>query len=192
VPSRGLTQVTGENGSGKSTLVELIAGYLTPFSGTVEVAGQPANHEAARRRRRICRTRPALFSRMTVQDHLTFASRCARTDPAAAFSRATHYGLGDWLAVDAGTLSTGNARKLWVIMCTLGQFDVAVLDEPYNGLDLAGIDVLNAELCAWAQTRSVVVVCHLPPHGLDPDQLIHLDRSHRKESHPMSDNQERP
>lgn len=57
----GVVHLLGENGCGKSTLVELASGYLAPRVGQVRVFGEPAHSAGARRRRRVCRSRPALF-----------------------------------------------------------------------------------------------------------------------------------
>lgn len=176
--------MTGENGSGKSTLVELVAGYLHPTAGSVVVAGRPASAAAARDVRRVCRTRPALFARMTVRDHLTFAARCAKVAPEPGFSRAAVYGLGHWLTAEAGALSTGNAKKLSIVMCTLGQPELVVLDEPYNGLDKHGVDVLDTEVRAWAGMGAVVMMCHQPPPSLVADHILRLRRGGPLRSRP--------
>ncbi|MDR1442346.1 MAG: ATP-binding cassette domain-containing protein, partial [Bifidobacteriaceae bacterium] len=78
--SPGVTALTGRNGTGKSTVVELISGYLRPWTGAVEVNGFSAQSAAARAKRRVCRTAPALFSLMTVRDHLVLSARSAGCD----------------------------------------------------------------------------------------------------------------
>ncbi|WP_199034396.1 ABC transporter ATP-binding protein [Glycomyces salinus] len=170
-----LTLVRGENGSGKSTLVELCSGYLKPWRGEVRVAGRAASSPAARRNRRVCRTDPALYPHMTVRDHLVFAARCAGIDAGPGLARAERYGLGPWMDDDAGALSTGNRRKVWLTMCTLGDFEVAVLDEPFNGLDADGRDLLCDEMRAWSADAAVVLVAHAPPAALTPDRVLDLD-----------------
>ncbi|MCD0445729.1 ATP-binding cassette domain-containing protein [Glycomyces sp. A-F 0318] len=173
-PDRGTTQVRGRNGSGKSTLAELCSGYLRPWSGTVTVAGREAGDPAARRRRRVCRTEPALYPNLTARDHLSFASRGIGADPAAAHGRARAYGLGDWMSTEAKALSTGNRRKLWLVMCTLGAFDVAILDEPFNGLDDEGRDRLAAEMRDWSERAAVLLIAHAAPAEASVDRTFDL------------------
>ncbi|PDQ35218.1 MAG: hypothetical protein B5766_07155 [Candidatus Lumbricidophila eiseniae] len=80
----------------------------------------------------------------------------------------------------AGELSTGNARKLWIILCTLGvgvaiKFAIRsvriilctlgvdsliVLDEPFSGLDAHGADTLRAEIDAWSTVSWVLLIAH--------------------------------
>lgn len=168
------TQVRGRNGSGKSTLAELCSGYLKPWSGTVHVAGRDAGHPSARARRRVCRTEPALYPDLTARDHLSFAARSTGTDPAAAHERARAYGLGDWMSAEAKALSTGNRRKLWLVMCTLGGFDVAILDEPFNGLDDQGRDRLADEMRDWSERAAVLLIAHAAPAEATVDAVFDL------------------
>ena len=167
-----LVQVQGRNGAGKSTVLELLSGYLPPWRGTVTIGGLDASRDDARRMRRVCRTEPALYPHMTVRDHLVFAARCRSADPGPGLERAKEYGLEPWFEHDAKSLSTGNRRKTWLIFCTLGDFGVVVLDEPFNGLDDESSERLVMELKNWAATRLVVLISHAPPVGVAADRVI--------------------
>jgi ABC-type multidrug transport system ATPase subunit len=170
----GVVVVRGRNGSGKSTLVEVCSGYLKPWRGTVRIRGIDAHLPMARQRRRICRTEPALYPHMTARDHLVFAARCQGVSPQAGLARAARYEMGPWLEYDAKSLSTGNRRKLWLIMCTLGTFDVVVLDEPFNGLDSDGREMLVAEIRGWASELTVVLSVHGLPASIEADQTVFI------------------
>lgn len=176
VDSPALVLVEGENGAGKSTLVEVVSGYLAPRSGSITIRGVEAASPAAASIRRICRTEPSLYPVMTVRDHITFASRWVGIAPGEGELRATRYGLLPWFNTPAGSLSTGNRRKLWLLMCTLGDVDLVMLDEPFNGLDAEGIRLLSGELADWARTRAVLLVAHRPPAGLNIHQCFRLER----------------
>ncbi|MDO5633576.1 MAG: ATP-binding cassette domain-containing protein [Micrococcus sp.] len=167
-----LVRVHGPNGGGKSTLIELLAGYLRPREGDVLVNGHPASSPTAHARRRVCRTEPALYPMMSVHDHLVFASRWVGADPAVGLRRAERYGLGPWMDMPAESLSTGNRRRLWIVQCTLGEFDTVILDEPFNGLDDDSLAVLLDELTTWGRKSLVVVIAHQPPAGLCADRVV--------------------
>ncbi|MFH8404048.1 ATP-binding cassette domain-containing protein [Streptomyces sp. NPDC018019] len=171
----GLVHLRGANGAGKSTLVELCSGYLVPWRGTVKVGGLHAHSPAARAGRRICRTQPALYPDMTVRDHLVFTARCRGADPAEGQDRAVQLGLEPWLDHAAKTLSTGNTRKLWYVICTLGSFGCAVLDEPFNGIDQGGVEKIAEELSLWAADRLVLLVSHAVPAALTVTEDLVLD-----------------
>lgn len=166
VDGPALVRLAGRNGRGKSTLVELISGYLRPRRGEVRVNGLAASSPAAREARRVCRAHPALFGEMTARDHLHFAARCAGADPVEAVARFERYGAAAWLDSAASRLSTGNMRKLWIVMCTQGEFSLVALDEPFEGLDDAGGGALLDEIERWRLTSLVLVVAHHPPSGL--------------------------
>lgn len=170
----GLYQVAGSNGSGKSTLLELISGFLEPWSGSVHLCGQEAGSADARYLRSVCRTAPALYPSMTVRDHLAFAALTRGLERDAGMQRAAGYGLEEWTEQPASSLSTGNLRKLWILMCTLADTPVMALDEPFNGMDQHGIDTLVEELQLWAATRIVVLISHTVPEQLAVDHSFVL------------------
>ena len=171
-----LTHLTGRNGSGKSTLLELCSGYLRPWSGSVSVSGHPAESPSARAHRRVCRTAPALYPAMTVREHLKFACSCVGNPMADALERAARYGLETWLDHEAQELSTGNVRKTWFLMCSIGEADLLVLDEPFNGLDQDAAETLLTELDQWRRTRAIVLIAHQLPVALTPDATVDLDQ----------------
>jgi len=171
-----LARLTGANGSGKSTVLELLSGYLRPRLGLVKVNGFNASSDVARVRRRICRTTPALYPSMTARDHIVLASRSAAASPASGLARAREYGLAPWLESATGSLSTGNQRKLWLIMCSLGDFDVIVLDEPFNGLDDEGGERLQHELSIWSKSKLTLIVAHTIPMNLPVEREVQMEK----------------
>lgn len=173
----GIHRIDAPNGAGKSTLIEVVSGYLRPLAGEALLNGLAAHDPSTRALRRICRTSPALYPHMNVEDHLVFASRLTGADVDETLERAERLGLGDWLAGRADLLSTGSARKLWYVMCTTGDFSVVALDEPFNGLDESATQVLCDELMQWSQDRLVVIVCHSVARALSLNGVVRLDRS---------------
>jgi ABC-type multidrug transport system ATPase subunit len=174
LPGLGLVHLAGENGCGKSTLVELASGYLVPWAGQVRVFGEPAHSPGIRRRRRVCRSRPALFPAMTVRDHLAFSAMCAGGSRQVELDRADRLGLTPWLDSEAVTLSTGSARKLWFLVCTAGEFELVLLDEPLNGLDADARGLVVEDIMRWSLTGLAVLISHFLPQALAVDQRLEL------------------
>ncbi|MCO4254634.1 ABC transporter ATP-binding protein [Pseudarthrobacter cellobiosi] len=173
-----LIHLKGRNGSGKSTFVELVSGYLAPWSGTVTVSALNANDPNCRSRRRICRSDPALFAPMTARDHLLFACIARDSDPGPELLRADSLGMAPWLGENAGNLSTGNVRKLWYLMNTVGRFDSLVLDEPFNGVDAEGVACMAKEIRHWAASKLVVVITHSLQDLLPEAVTVRLEGLH--------------
>lgn len=173
----GLYRVAGSNGSGKSTLLELLSGFLQPWEGSIRLCGTDAASPRARHLRSVCRTTPALYPSMTVQDHLALAARTRRADPKASLPRVEKYGLQDWSEQPASSLSTGNLRKLWLLMCTVADTPIVAIDEPFNGMDAQGMDALIGELNEWAESKVIVLVSHTVPEGLSLDHSFIFNRA---------------
>ena len=170
----GVFQLRGRNGSGKSTFAELCSGYLRPWSGQVLVNGINASDRGARDLRRVCRADPALFPAMTVHDHLALTVTARGSSLEDALDRARSLGLAPWLAENAGSLSTGTAKKLWFVMNTLGRFTVGILDEPFNGVDAESAEVMALEIGGWSEAAMIVLISHSQHHSLQPARVIDL------------------
>lgn len=178
----GLYRVAGSNGSGKSTLLELISGFLRPWHGSVRLCGIDASSPSARHVRSVCRTAPALYPSMTVRDHLAFAARSRGLRTEDILARVIRYGLQGWLEEPVSSLSTGNLRKLWILMCTIGDTAIVAIDEPFNGMDAQGIEALVDELNEWAKSKVVVLVSHTVPEQLLVDHSFIFRRVKSEDS----------
>ncbi len=165
----GLVRLDGSNGAGKSTLIEVASGYLRPFAGECRVDGRVAGDPEARRGRRVCRTAPALHPNLSVLDHLAVAADLTGTDRGELTARAAALGLDEWERSRTSALSTGTAKKLWWLLCTAGRFRVALLDEPFNGVDERSVSLMVDEVREWSRDGLVVLVCHSVPSGLRVD-----------------------
>lgn len=127
--------IEGPNGCGKSTLLRVLAGLQGYTEGRVQ--GVPPPGRVA-----LLHQSPYLF-RGSVADNLGRALKIvgkSKSDAAAWLGRV---GASDWAERPAQKLSVGQRRRvaLAMVLCIEPQF--LLLDEPFAGLDVAGIDVVG-------------------------------------------------
>jgi ATPase subunit of ABC transporter with duplicated ATPase domains len=164
--------LVGANGAGKSTLLRILAGLdpaesgtvqLSPPSATVGYLPQESEHRAGETVRELLARRTGVTGAQWELDAATQA--LTDGDPGADDAYAT--ALERWLALggadlperaDAvaaelglridldqpvGSLSGGQAARAQMASLLLSRYDVFLLDEPTNNLDLAGLDRLE-------------------------------------------------
>jgi ATPase subunit of ABC transporter with duplicated ATPase domains len=166
--------VVGPNGVGKSTLLAVAAGELAPDSGEVRRVPPSATvghlRQEPQRTRETVREQLARRTGVTwAQNELDAATHALAIDAPGAAERydlalhrwlalgatdldarigavAGELGLSEWLLDQpAITLSGGEAARVGLAALLLSRFDVYLLDEPTNDLDLEGL----ARLEAW-------------------------------------------
>ena len=157
----------GSNGAGKSTLLKTVVGLVTPDAGRVELDGRDVTREAAHARAqavgRIAQDpQESTCAGMTIEENLAMAACRGRSRGlrrAVTETRRTVFrrrladvGLGLEGRLDArvGTLSGGQRQALALLMATLGQPKVLLLDE-----HLASLDPRTAEAVMQLTARLV-------------------------------------
>ena len=179
--------VVGANGAGKTTLLRILAGDLEPHGGTVNTAPSdafvgwvPQEHErvpgetvAAYVGRRTGAT-GATTAMETAAEALGSEQHGVDDAYAVAFDRWLASGAADLderiapmladLGLDVGadalmtSLSGGQVARAALAALLLSRFDVVLLDEPTNDLDLAGLERL--ETFVRGLRSGVVLVSH--------------------------------
>ena len=179
--------VVGANGAGKTTLLRLLAGESTPMAGTVSTAPSDAfvGHLPQEHERVAGETVAGYLGRRTGATSATEAMEAAAAalesdDPTANDTYAT--ALDHWLASGAAdledrapgtlaelglavgtdalmtSLSGGQAARVALAALLLSRFDIVLLDEPTNDLDLDGLERL--ESFVHGLRAGVVLVSH--------------------------------
>jgi ABC-type multidrug transport system ATPase subunit len=158
----GVLVVRGENGAGKSTLLAMIAGVLAPDAGRVVLGG----HDLASARERALGGVGYAPDRLDLPPELTTAelSRLVtilkRADPPSG-ALVERTGARAFWNDRLGALSLGQRRRAAILVAAIGDPALLVLDEPTNGLDAGGLDMLAALLAERAAAgRSAIVATH--------------------------------
>jgi ABC-2 type transport system ATP-binding protein len=128
----------GPNGAGKTTLIRLLLGYLHPSAGSASVLGLDTERDglAIRSRTGYLPGGIALYDSMSGADLLDYLCRLYRRTPSRRAA------LAERLEMSAATLrrpvrdySRGMRQKLGIIQALQHDPELAILDEPTEGLD---------------------------------------------------------
>lgn len=134
--------VLGPSGAGKSTLLNLIAGFLTPASGTIMIEGQDhTTTPPSRRPGSMLFQENNLFSHLNVQQNIGLGLNPGLKLNAAQREKLHHIarqmGIENLLERLPGELSGGQRQRVALARCLVREQPVLLLDEPFSALDPA-------------------------------------------------------
>jgi ABC-type multidrug transport system ATPase subunit len=128
-----ITALVGRSGSGKTTFFKVLVGERRPDGGQVRWRGarlaRPSLSALARDGLFYHPDRPWLARHLTFRDHVAF---CLRRDWARIVDV---FGIGAWIDQKVGSLSEGELRLTELAFGFALYPAVALLDEPFRGLE---------------------------------------------------------
>jgi ABC-2 type transport system ATP-binding protein len=130
----------GPNGAGKTTTFSMLAGFLEPTEGNLEVLGfAPTQVDSLRSRIGVLPQDALLPSSDKVGEFLIHMARLQNipADKAEAAVRTVLEEVDgkDWWNLRCSALSHGMAKRVAIAQAFLGEPEVVLLDEPTAGLD---------------------------------------------------------
>ncbi len=157
-----LTYLLGLNGTGKSTLLRCLGGVLAPDSGRVTVDGLTlARTPAPARHLGLFLDADGFHPGHTGRRHLRWLAACAGAPERSVETLLQRSGLAAVAERPVSGYSLGMRQRLGIASAMVGNPRNIVLDEPMNGLDVAGALWLRGLLREWAdEGRCVVVASH--------------------------------
>jgi heme ABC exporter ATP-binding subunit CcmA len=158
----------GPNGAGKSTMLAMIATLLKPTAGAIRYGGvEAATHGGALRARiGVLGHDLFLYPELTARENLAFfAALYQRPDPSrAARDALDRAGLADRADDPVSSFSRGMRQRVALERALIHGPRLALLDEPFTGLDDASASALVARLRTLRDSGAIVV---LATHDLD-------------------------
>jgi ABC-2 type transport system ATP-binding protein len=135
----------GPNGAGKTTAMRCVFGLVNPDAGSVTWHGQPVDH-AARTSFGYMPEERGLYPKMKIGNQLSYFARLSGLDKGEAATEAATWlerlGLTDRSLSKLEELSHGNQQRIQLAVSLVHKPQLAVLDEPFAGLDPIGVEVM--------------------------------------------------
>jgi ABC-type multidrug transport system ATPase subunit len=158
----------GPNGAGKSTLLAMLATLLRPTSGVIRFGSLDPRSNAPSLRARIGVLGHDLFlyPELTAHENLAFfAGLYHRPDPVAVAERALATAdLTDRADDPVSSFSRGMRQRVALERALIHEPRLALLDEPFTGLDDASAAALVRRLGVLRESGAIVI---LATHDLD-------------------------
>lgn len=141
--------LVGPNGCGKTTLMRCICGFTRPTTGVVTVNGKAVGKDCdfAPSTGVIIET-PEFLSHMTGFSNLEILSGISgKADHSQIRDIICLVGLDPSSKKPVGKYSLGMRQRLGIAQAILENPSNLILDEPFNGLDAAGVEEIHSLLC---------------------------------------------
>ncbi|UIL51353.1 MULTISPECIES: molybdate ABC transporter ATP-binding protein ModF [Pantoea] len=143
----------GANGSGKSSLARVLSGELSPLAGSVSSDFQRPTRLSLEQLQKLVadewqRNNTDLLSEGEEDTGLTVAEviQAEMQQPERCTQLARQFGIEQLLTRRFKYLSTGETRKTLLCQALMQQPDLLILDEPFDGLDVASRASLTGTL----------------------------------------------
>jgi ABC-2 type transport system ATP-binding protein len=183
VPKGKIFGFLGPNGSGKSTTIRMLAGLLTPTSGSVtgfDDLDVTKDTDRWKRRMGYMSQKFSLYFDLTVEENLRFFGMVYGLDRAVLQRRMAELSerlqFKPMLRALAGELSTGLRQRVSLAAALLHEPELLFLDEPTGGVDPRGRRMFWDLIYELAADRgmTVLVTTHFMDEAEQCDRLAFI------------------
>lgn len=154
VPPGSVSGVIGYNGAGKTTALDAIYGLVSTSQGAFTIDGQTIRREQIA----YLPAQNFFYSGITGRDYLELFLRRDRNSDVESWSKLFSLSLDE----SVESYSTGMKKKLALSGVLMLDKEIVMLDEPFNGLDLESVAILQRILRRLADKgKTVIVTSHI-------------------------------
>jgi ABC-2 type transport system ATP-binding protein len=157
----------GPNGAGKTTAMRCVFGLVRPDAGEVRWDGRPVTEDDRLTFGYMPEER-GLYPKMKVREQIVYFAKLVGLSSSDAGSAADSWlhrlGLTDRSDSKVEDLSHGNQQRVQLAVALAHAPEVAILDEPFAGLDPLGVIALSETLRGIAANGAAIV---FSSHQLD-------------------------
>jgi ABC-2 type transport system ATP-binding protein len=159
----------GPNGAGKTTTMRILTCFLSPSSGSAEVAGFNVLEQPLEVKRRIgyLPENPPLYPEMETGEYLRFVGKL-KGIPSSDLEERVDYVCRRCFVADVknkllGKLSKGYRQRVGLAQAIIHNPDVLILDEPTAGLDPKQINETRDLIKSLAGDHTIILSTHILP-----------------------------
>jgi heme exporter protein A len=171
----------GRNGAGKTTFLRILAGLTRPSAGSIRIGeGEQLSSIRARGSMGYLSHNTALYADLTALENLRFHARLhdLPSSEESLQERIRRVGLAGRSNDPVRNYSRGMQQRLAIARAFIHDPDILLLDEPFTGLDVAGINFLKRYLSdAHAAGKTCLMAIHDAPLGYElADRLVVIEK----------------
>jgi ABC-2 type transport system ATP-binding protein len=168
VPSGAVFGLLGPNRAGKTTLVKLLLSLSAPTSGTITRLGAPLADRWTLGRIGYMHENHAFPRYLSAGELLAFYGGLSGVASDQLSAKVEHLltrvGLADRRNEPIARFSKGMVQRLGLAQALINDPDLLILDEPTEGLDLGGRQLLRSVVREFkAANKTVLLVSHVLP-----------------------------
>lgn len=171
----------GASGCGKSTLLNMIAGILTPETGSIEIGGEDMTQKSQKEKDRFRIEKIGyifqdfkLIPEMTVMDNIGIL-RLEKVDISGVDEVLKSLGILDKKNKKVKFLSGGEKQRVAIARAIVKKPDIILADEPTGNLNFAIGEAVIQQLTEISKGKTLIAVTHDERLGKYFDFIIDMN-----------------
>jgi len=165
VPSGSTFGLIGQNGAGKTTLFSILANFLKPTSGSINILGHDTAHYSKIYGKIGALPQDSLlYKNQSIFTQLVYFSKILGLTTAEAKEEVNRVlglvNLMDKKHTKASNLSHGMTKRLGIAQALLGSPEIILLDEPLAGLDPPLVKSIRNLILSLKKDITLIISSH--------------------------------
>ncbi len=172
----------GASGCGKSTLLNMIAGILSPETGSIEIAGEDMTKKSQKEKDKFRIQKIGyifqdfkLIPEMTVMDNIAIL-RLEKVDISDADRILDALGILDKKNKKVKHLSGGEKQRVAIARAIVKKPEIILADEPTGNLNFAIGEAVIKQLIEVSEGKTLIAVTHDERLGKYFDHIIDMNQ----------------